>query len=272
MDKQNNLIPLIFITAFVANMFLMPFALLWFGTLYSPVDKRKTCYTIATIHSVIIVLLFMKPFMEMTGDSKAGILALGIFNVGIIWTFATGTISRLSWTQKQGEARTKPAIISLAEGTMILIFLLLILFTLPAFVGNRRPAWMSRAKGTLRSTGSSQLAYQRSNIDRNFGSFSGIQHALYIADGYNLGNMIENYSMTWTVYNSPSMSDESSGIPDIHSFTIVAYPSENSPRNLLTFGISEDQVVRVYNPDSVLGLNEYNGLYDPRVNTWDPIL
>jgi hypothetical protein len=84
--------------------------------------------------------------------------------------------------------------------------------------------------------------------------------------------MIENYSMTWTVFNLPSMDGESSGIQGIHTFTIVAYPRDTYPGYLATFGVTDDQVVRMYNPDSVLGLNEYIGLDDPRVNTWDPIL
>ncbi len=267
------LITIIYAVIFVPNLFLGPLAFLWFGTFYSPADKKLTCYTIATILSVIVIYIIIKPSLAHDPENQIlTYLRIGIFYAGIIWILAIGTYRRLTWAQKRSEKQVEPAVVTLGEGCMIVVFVLLILFTLSFFMHARRPAWMSRAKGTLRSTGSSQLAYQGTNNDKNFGSFQGLQDSLYIAEGYNLGNMIENYSMTWTVYNTPSMDGESSGIQGIHTFTIVAYPRDTYPGYLLTFGITEDQVVRVYNPDSVKELNEYNGLYDPRVWTWDPIL
>ena len=129
----------------------------------------------------------------------------------------------------------------------------------PTQYGSRRPAWQSRAKGTLRSIGSSQLAYQGTNYAKNYGSFEALKHDLYIAKGYTLGNMIENYSMTWEVYNGSTVEEE-----DIHLFEVVAFPRDRRPGYLSTFAVTEDQVVRVYNPD------EGN---DPgNVKTWDPIL
>ncbi|MCK4719514.1 prepilin-type N-terminal cleavage/methylation domain-containing protein [bacterium] len=145
---------------------------------------------------------------------------------------------------------------------------------IPSLMNARRAAWMSRAKGTLRSTGSSQLAYQGTNNEKWYGSFSALKKTLYIADGYELGNMIENYSMWWSI----SMPEESiyggrlgGGIGQ-NQFTIVAYPRDTRPGYLMTFGITEDQVVRVFNPESVQRTNTWNGFDDPNVNSWDPIL
>ncbi|MCX6645057.1 MAG: hypothetical protein NTY09_01660 [bacterium] len=132
---------------------------------------------------------------------------------------------------------------------------------------------MSRAKGTLRSSGGSQLAYQGMNNAKNYGSFQAMKDTLYIAEGYNLGNMIENYSMTWSVHNPQRMSDEAEIGLGPHSFTIVAYPRDTRPYYLMTFGITEDQIVRVYKPENTAeGLNEFNGPDDPRVQTWDPAM
>ena len=69
---------------------------------------------------------------------------------------------------------------------------------IPQLLNARRAAWESRAKSTLRSTGSSQLAYQGTNNEKVYGSFEALVSSLYIADGYSLGNMIENYSMSWS--------------------------------------------------------------------------
>ena len=144
---------------------------------------------------------------------------------------------------------------------------------IPSLLNARRAAWMSRAKGTLRSIGSSQLAYQGTNNEKFYGTFGALKQDLYIADGYWLGNMIENYSMSWTVTNpSTGVSGLGAGIGN-NKFTIVAYPRDSRAGFLLTFGIMEDQVVRVYNPDSASGTpNNFNGMFDPQVGTWDPIL
>jgi hypothetical protein len=127
-----------------------------------------------------------------------------------------------------------------------------------------RASWASRSKGTLRSIGSSQLAYQGTNEQRNFGSFKALKDNMYIAEGYNLGNMIENYSMTWEVHNLPADDSEDSQQGAVHSFTVIAWPLRGAPPNLHTFGITEDQVVREYIPK--------NGNQIDHVQSWDPIL
>jgi len=143
---------------------------------------------------------------------------------------------------------------------------------IPALLNARRAAWQSRAKGTLRSIGSSELAYQGTNNKKFYGSFEALQVDLYIATGYTLGNMIENYSMSWKSASSVANSEGRGGAIGANTFTIVAYPRDTRPGYLLTFGVSEDQVVRVYNPESLESPNDYNGIEDPKVQTWDPIL
>lgn len=146
---------------------------------------------------------------------------------------------------------------------------------IPSLMNARRAAWMSRAKGTLRSTGSSQLAYQGTNNEKYYGTFSALKKTLYIAEGYELGNMIENYSMWWDI-TEPSGSIYTGKLGDsgigMNQFTIVCYPRDTRPGYLMTFGITEDQVVRVYNPESLHRSNTWNGFDDPNVKSWDPIL
>ncbi len=146
-------------------------------------------------------------------------------------------------------------------GCLVLYIIGLLIFSMvfiPSLLCMRRPAWQSRAKGTLRSIGSSQLAYQGANSDRNYGTFEELKRDMYIAEGYTLGNMIENYSMTWEAYNLSTSPVE----PAIHRFTVIAYPSD--PRRLPTFCVTEDQVVREYVPETG---NEFEDVYN-----WDPIL
>lgn len=131
---------------------------------------------------------------------------------------------------------------------------------IPQLLNARRAAWESRAKSTLRSIGSSQLAYQNTNNRKYYGSFDALISDDYIAEGYSLGNMIENYSMSWQAVN-PSSTDESKGIGS-HVFTIIAFPRDTRQGYLNTFAITEDQVVRVFTED-----NDLNA-----VHGWDPIL
>ncbi len=125
-------------------------------------------------------------------------------------------------------------------------------------------AWDARAKGTLRSTGSSLLAYQGQNDNNHYGSFQALQDTLFIADGYTLGNMIENYSMTWSVSNVSTVVSEEFPYGVVSTFKIIAYPRETNQRCLMTFAVTEDQVVRAFNPDNE---NEFLNL-----KFWDPIL
>ena len=140
-----------------------------------------------------------------------------------------------------------------------LVFIILIIglgsYAFPSKLGQRRPAWESRAKSTLRSTGSSQLGYQNTNDLNNYGSFQALVDTMYIAEGYTQGNMIEGYSMSWEIGSSSVRID---------SFTIIAFPRDTRKGYLNTFAITEDQIVRVYEPGPEHDFNS--------IKTWDPIL
>jgi len=99
---------------------------------------------------------------------------------------------------------------------------------------------------------------------KSFGSFEALKRELFIAEGYTLGNMIENYSMSWEVNNVSTVATEELPVGAISAFTIIAWPRRTGPRYLHTFAVIDDQQVRVYNPE--------NGNDLSRVKTWDPIL
>jgi type IV pilus assembly protein PilA len=136
---------------------------------------------------------------------------------------------------------------------------------IPSLLNARRAAWQSRAKGTLRSIGSSQLAYQSTNNNKAYGTFTALQEDLYIATGYTMGNMIENYSMTWSATN-PYLGTGNSTVRGIgnNTFTVIAFPRDTRAGFLNTFSVTDDQVVRVFNPESG---NIFDAVYH-----WDPIL
>ena len=136
---------------------------------------------------------------------------------------------------------------------------------IPQLLNARRAAWMSRAKGTLRSIGSAELAYQSGNNRKAYGGFDALRASEDIAKGYTLGTMIENYSMSWTSTNPGSTTSLTGMGIGSNTFTVIAWPRDTRTNFLNTFVITEDQVVRVYNPDN--GNQAY-----PAVKSWDPIL
>jgi type II secretory pathway pseudopilin PulG len=135
----------------------------------------------------------------------------------------------------------------------MIVMIMVCLIAIPQLLNARRAAWESRAKGALSSIGSSQLAYQGTNYEHLYGTFDALKEDMYIAEGYTLSNMIENYSMRWTCTNPHN------------SFRVIAFPQDTRPGYLRTFAITEDQIVRVYNPRN--SENQWNS-----VITWDPIL
>ena len=138
---------------------------------------------------------------------------------------------------------------------------------IPQLLNARRAAWQSRAKGTLRSIGSSQLAYQNTNNKKSYGRFEALKKDLYIAEGYTLSNMIENYSLSWDCTNPATQKDIGPGIGN-NTFTVIAFPRDTRAGYLNTFAIIEDQTVRVFNPTVTAGgANQWGS-----VSTWDPIL
>ena len=140
---------------------------------------------------------------------------------------------------------------------------------IPSLLNARRAAWMSRAKGTLRSLGSSELAYQSTNNQKQWGSYEALVDTMYIQDGYSLGNMIENYSISWEISEQADLTGSLGagvGVAN-NAFTIIAYPRDSRANFLNTFAVTQDMTVRVFVPDSAIAPNNWDS-----VTSWDPIL
>ena len=143
---------------------------------------------------------------------------------------------------------------------------------IPQLLNAKRSAWESRAKATLRSYGETELAYQNTNNDRHWGSWDALVATEYLAEGYTMGNIIENYSVFTSVTNPSNMggSIDGLGIGD-NSFTVVAFPRKTSPPGYLaTFVIREDETLRVYRPETP-GVNAWGENGDEGGLTWEPI-
>ncbi len=144
---------------------------------------------------------------------------------------------------------------------------------IPQLLNAKRSAWESRAKATLRSYGETELAYQNTNNDRHWGSWDALMTTEYLAKGYTMGNLIENYSL-YTMESNPSRLGTGTiggtGTGD-NNFTIVAFPRTTTPPGYLaTFLIREDQVLRVYRPETP-GVNAWGENGDEGGKTWEPI-
>jgi len=141
-------------------------------------------------------------------------------------------------------------------------------------LGARNIPLQGKAIQTLRSIGSSQLAYRNANNNGYYGTFADLQRGMYIREGYTLDNLVEDYTLTWEVSNTPpggnKFTDEPQTIRELleravgNKFTIIAFPRDTRPGFLNTFAITEDQIVRVWNPTN--RWNEWES-----VTTWDPI-
>lgn len=124
----------------------------------------------------------------------------------------------------------------------------------------------------LRHIGACQLAYQGTNIYKVYGSLKNLQEGNFIEDKYTLYTLIKKYELEWDFYADTATVDQwrhnelwLSGDGFGNTFTIVAYPRAY-PVPLHTFAISEDQLIRVCNPENN---NPYNGRDDPMVQSWD---
>ena len=143
---------------------------------------------------------------------------------------------------------------------------------IPQLLNAKRSAWESRCKTTLRAYGETQLAYQNTNNDHHWGSWDALKLTEYLASGYNRSNIVENYSV-WTKVVNPSDMTSTSGLGGTgvgdNTFTVIAFPRTTSPPGYLsTFIIREDQVLRVYRPETGVewGLGgDFGGM------TWEPI-
>ena len=145
---------------------------------------------------------------------------------------------------------------------------------IPQLLNARRSAWENRCKLTLRALGSTQLAYQDQNLDKNYGTWVALQNPSnnYIQQGYSRANIIDNYSIALFQIVGSAMSGGYTA--NDSSFTIVALP--RSQRNRLrTFALGDDQTPRVWVGSTDL-IAQINGTPLPTVSLtnileWEPL-
>ena len=113
---------------------------------------------------------------------------------------------------------------------------------IPQLLNARRSAWENRAKLTLRALGSSQLAYQDQNNNKDYGTWNNLIFTDYVQKGYSRGNIIDNYSLA--VFYAAKSTQVNNLTAQDSSFTIVAMP-RNQRNRLRTFAICDDQTLRV---------------------------
>jgi hypothetical protein len=147
---------------------------------------------------------------------------------------------------------------------LILFIMMLFAVRIPAYLEGRRVFWMSRAKVTLRHLGEAMNAYHEASDERTYGSFQALKESGFIDPDQSLDDVAEMYFLTWDFSNVSTVSNEDFPASTVGTYQIIAYPQDTRTGYLHTFAITEDQVVRVYNPE------EGNELDD--VKTWDPIL
>ena len=131
----------------------------------------------------------------------------------------------------------------------------------------RSTAPMSRAKGMLRSFASAQSAYQ--HMHGVYGTFDELVDEGFILSGNSMpgrpDRLSDVYFTEWECNNISVVPPDIMPKNSPNTFTIIAYPDPMfSDEFLNTFAVTEDQVVRVYNPDE--------GNVFESVPLWDPIL
>lgn len=145
---------------------------------------------------------------------------------------------------------------------------------IPQLLNARRSAWENRAKLTLRALGSSQLAYQDQNLNKDYGTWDNLIFTDYVQKGYSRGNIIDNYSLAIFFANKSQIVNGLTAQDS--SFTIVAIP-RNQRNRLRTFAICDDQTVRVAT-DYALNIQANSGNAAPAGdnpcdinNPWEPL-
>jgi len=123
----------------------------------------------------------------------------------------------------------------------------------------------SMVKGTLRAVASAQSAYHQEH--GVYGTFNELADEDLIFAGYDViaeQVQIHNYLYCCDLNNLSVVGTEEIVLNSPNAFTIIAYPDPRFADWLNTFAVTEDQVVRVYNPDE--------GNVFESVPLWDPIL
>jgi len=113
-----------------------------------------------------------------------------------------------------------------------------------------------RAVGTLRTLGSSQLAFQGWQADRTYGTFQNLVDAEVVASGYTLETMCESYRLVWLLNR------------DRTRFAIVALPTAYTDI-LQTYMIDTSQIVWILTPsDSTWGSQAWNDILAEEEAAW----
>lgn len=139
---------------------------------------------------------------------------------------------------------------------------------IPQLLNARRSAWENRCKLTLRALGSTQLAYQDANLNKNYGSWQALNNPNdpYIQQGYTRSNIIDNYSII--VFDVKAAQMMGGVTASDSTFTIVAIP--RSQRNRLrTFALGDDQTPRVWVGPA--GTFDPNNISLNNINQWEPL-
>jgi hypothetical protein len=109
----------------------------------------------------------------------------------------------------------------------------------------------SKAKETLRSIGSAELAYQGTNNKKAYGSFEALKRDQYFQSDSSLPAMSPGYSILLRIIYPGRREGwkrrSKNGIGPIYNyFNATAYPYR--PRLLHTFAITEEQELLVFDP------------------------
>jgi len=141
---------------------------------------------------------------------------------------------------------------------VVSIISLLIALLVPQLLAQRSRIIEIQAQKKLRTIGSVMAAYALSQEEGNYADFQDLKDARFITRDVTLSSIIVDYSLVFQTTDSGD--SESSGL-----YTIIAYPRpERSQDRLSTFAITEDNVVRVYEPGP--------GVSPTNPHTWPPVL
>jgi len=153
-------------------------------------------------------------------------------------------------------------IVGFGMASFLAIIIIIAAFAIPSLLNARRSAWQSRAKDTLKAIGDMQDLFFEHDNSGSYGTFQDCMDLELIAYGYTLGNMIDNYTMTWDVTKRELAEDGETWV-GTSTFTIIAYPLDTRPGYLNTFAIREDSIVRAFVPEF--------GNIESDVLTWEPV-
>jgi hypothetical protein len=149
------------------------------------------------------------------------------------------------------------------------IWLIILLFIVPALLDARRTDWAGRCKLTLKAIAATELAYQEKNANNDYGTWVALNNTNppLIPANYTKSNIIDCYSIA--IFKvKPSTLDPKGNSNNDSTFTIIAIP--RSTRNkLVTFAIGEDQIPKLWHGDSSRWDIDKYSLYDKSI--WKPL-